>query len=128
MPARCNTRLASAAVLLCALALPACSTAPQFPGAPPDVVEDCRRQVTVLTERDPGTPGTEPLASESDERGSGVIDEARAAREDAESRNLAAWPEEVLLYRCLAARGVELDDKQARELAEWEANLDPEPD
>jgi hypothetical protein len=126
MHARCIARLVSAAALLCALALPGCSTTPQFPGAPPDVVEDCRRQVTVLTEGDPGTPGTEPLAGEADERGGGVIDEARAAREDAEKRNLAAWPEEVLLYRCLAARGVELDDKQQRELAEWEANLDPD--
>ncbi len=126
MPARRTAQLASAAALLGTLALPACSTTPQFPGAPPDVVEDCRRQVTVLTEGDPGSRGTEPLAGETEQRGGGVIDEARAAREDAEGRNLAAWPAEVLLYRCLAARGVELDDAQKRELAEWEANLDPE--
>lgn len=112
--------------LLCALALPGCHTTPQFAGAPPDVVEDCRRQVAVMTEGDPGLAGTEPLGGSTEERGGGVIDEARAAREEADARNLAAWPEEVLLYRCLAGRGVALDDKQARELAEWEANLGPD--
>lgn len=103
--------------------LAACRTAPEFPGAPPDVVEDCRRQVTVLTERDPGFAGAdEPLPGAADDQG--VIDEARAGKAEAEARDLAAWPEEILLYRCLAARGVALDDKQARELAKWEANLE----
>lgn len=108
--------------LCCMGVLAACRTAPEFPGAPPDVVEDCRRQVTVLTERDPGFAGAdEPLPGATGDEG--VMDEARAAKAEEEARDLAAWPEEVLLYRCLATRGVELDDEQARELAEWEANL-----
>lgn len=112
--------MAAALGMACALALPACRTAPEFPGAPPDVVEECRRQVVMLTERDPGLPADDPLAGPTEERGEDVIDEARAARADAEARNLAAWPEDVLLYRCLAARGVDLGPEQVRELEEWE--------
>lgn len=108
------------AVLACVAVLAGCQAAPEFPGAPPEVVEECRRQVVVLTERDPGAPETEPLTGEAEERGEDVIDDARAARADAEVRNLSAWPEEVLLYRCLAGRGVELGPEQARELARWE--------
>ncbi|HLT91244.1 MAG TPA: hypothetical protein VKZ85_09890 [Woeseiaceae bacterium] len=108
------------------LAQAGCRSMPEFPGAPPDVVEDCRRQVVMMTERDPGPPGTGPLVRESEEQRGTVIDDARAARADEEARNLASWPEEVLLYRCLAARGVDLDPEQARELAEWEAGLDPD--
>lgn len=88
------------------------------------MVEDCRRQVIVLTETDPGSPGDEPLQERTTEPYEGVIDEARAGRAEARARNLAAWPEEVLLYRCLAARGVELSTEQARELAEWEAGME----
>ena len=124
MRAHLMASVITAGALVATLTLPACSTAPQFPGAPPDVVEDCRRQVTMLTEGDPGVQESEPLAGETEEPGGDVIDEARAARADAEARNLADWPEDVLLYRCLAGRGVELDEKQARELAEWEAGLD----
>lgn len=119
-----KTAISSALFTLCVAALPACQTAPEFPGAPPAVVEDCRRQVVVMTERDPGSPGDPPLPERTGEPDEGVIDEARAGRAEARARNLAAWPEEVLLYRCLAARGVELSTEQARELAEWESRLE----
>jgi hypothetical protein len=109
--------------IACLLAVPACSNAPEFPGVPPDVVEDCRREVVMLTEGEPGIP-EEPLATQTEEQGEDVIEDARAARAQAQARDLSRWPEEVLLYRCLAARGVELGPEQARELAEWEGRLD----
>lgn len=112
--------------LVCIAALTSCRTAPEFPNAPPDVVEDCRRQVVVMTERDPGL-ATEPLPDRTTEQGEDVIGDARAAREEAEVENLSTWPEEILLYRCLAARGVELAPEQARELAAWESGLERNP-
>jgi hypothetical protein len=104
----------------CLCVLAACATAPEFPGAPAEVVEDCRRQVVMLTERDPGAPPTDPLGEETAEPAGDVIEDARAAHADARARNLSEWPEDVLLYRCLAARGVELSPEQLRELEKWE--------
>lgn len=90
--------------------------------APPAMLEDCRREVAAITEterqvppRDQPPPGE---AGPTDE----VLDDARAARQEARQAGIAAWPEEVLLYRCLASRGVMLTDEQARELAEWQAS------
>lgn len=117
---------AALALAACLLALAACRTAPEFPNAPPEVVEDCRRQVLVFMEQDPGISGTEPLSQETTDRDDDVIEDARAARADAEERDLSRWPEEILLYRCLAGRGVELSPDQARALAEWEAGLEDE--
>jgi hypothetical protein len=119
-------RLAVASpALVCFALLASCETT-EVANAPPSVVEECRREVALITEREPELSRADRLpageAGPSDE----VLDDARVAREEAGQEGLAAWPEEALLYRCLASRGVQLTDEQARTLAEWEARPEPE--
>lgn len=107
--------------LLCCAALVACATT-DVANAPPEVMEDCRREVALISEVEPELTRPEQLPAGEAGPGEEVLDDARAAREEAEQQGLASWPEEVLLYRCLASRGVQLSDEQARTLAEWEGD------
>lgn len=109
----------------CFALLASCETT-EIDNAPPSMVEECRREVALITEREPELARADRLpageAGPTDE----VMEDARAAREEAEQEGLAAWPEEALLYRCLASRGVQLTDEQAHVLAEWEASPESE--
>ena len=106
-------------------ALAACATE-DFPGASPVVVEDCRREVMLLTERDQLTGQDDPLQGPALESTPEPIEDARAAREVAGGVGFADWPEEALMYRCLRSRGVELSADQSEMLAEWEQQAEPE--
>lgn len=105
--------------LACCAFLASCGPT-EVANAPPAMLEDCRREVAAITEiRREVPPSDQPPPGEvgpTDE----VLDDARAGRQEARQAGIAAWPEEVLLYRCLASRGVMLTDEQARELAEWQ--------
>lgn len=107
--------------LLCCAALAACGTT-AVANAPPEVVEDCRREVALITEMEPEVARPDRLPTGEAGPGEEILDDARAAREEVEQQGLASWPEEALLYRCLASRGVQLTDEQARTLAEWEGD------
>jgi hypothetical protein len=106
--------------------LAACATGEEFAGASPVVVEDCRREVTLLTERDQLTGEDDPLQGPALESAPEPIEDARAAREVAGGAGFADWPEEALMYRCLRSRGVELSADQSEMLAEWEQQAEPE--
>jgi hypothetical protein len=97
--------------------LGACST-PRVSNAPPEVVEACEREIALLTNRDlpPLQGDTMPGVGAPGD----AIDEARVGRAEAEAGGIAAWPDDALMYRCLASRGIELDVEQAKVLAEWE--------
>jgi hypothetical protein len=102
--------------------LSACASEPQFPEAAPEAVAECRREAALLTEPDPWTVRNDPIGRET-ETGD-VIDDARAAESEAGRQGLAGWPEEVLIYRCLASRGEPLTTEQAGELADWQERLE----
>lgn len=110
-------RLAGAALVVSS----ASCGAPEVANVPPEVLDDCRREVALIRERDPAVSGAESVPGEAGEPTDEVLDDARTAREEAARVGIAGWPEDVLLYRCLASRGVELSPEQARALAEWEA-------
>ena len=97
----------------------ACATE-DFPGASPVVVEDCRREVMLLTDREQLTEPNDPLQGPALESTPEPIEDARAARGVSGGAGFADWPEEALMYRCLRSRGVELSAEQAEMLAEWE--------
>jgi hypothetical protein len=103
----------------------ACATE-DFAGASPVVVEDCRREVMLLTERDQLTGQDDPLQGPALESTPEPIEDARAARAVAGGVGFADWPEEALMYRCLRSRGVELSADQSEMLAEWEQEAEPE--
>jgi hypothetical protein len=107
--------------LACLAALAACAAGPQFPDAEPLAVEECRREAALLAEPDPYRVRNDPIQSEGE---GNVIEEARTAAAEAGRAGLAGWPEEVLVYRCLASRGEPLTPEQARELAEWQERLE----
>ncbi|MEX2125774.1 MAG: hypothetical protein WD795_17935 [Woeseia sp.] len=109
--------------VVCSALLPSCGT-PQFSNAPPATVEDCRREVAILTDRDALPPQDDPLSGPAAESIPDPIEDARTAKEVAGGAGLATWPEEALLYRCLASRGIELTAEQAAMLTEWEGKLD----
>ena len=101
--------------------LSACASS-SIGNAPPAVVDECRREVAELTDRDvPPLDATLP-----EERGTDLdtIDDARVARAELEGSGLAAWPEDALLYRCFSSRGVVLTEAQATVLAEWQSRTD----
>lgn len=104
--------------------LAGCASGPEFPDASPLAVEECRREAALLSEPDPWSVRNDPLRSEGE---GDVIEEARTAAAEARRTGLAGWPEEILVYRCLASRGEPLTPEQARELAEWEENLEEHP-
>lgn len=104
--------------------LSACASEPQFPNVSPAAVAECRREAAILAEPDPWRVQNDPVRSEGEP--DGVIEDARAAAAEAERGGLAGWPEDVLIYRCLAARGEDLSAEQARELADWEETLEPD--
>ncbi len=114
-------------VIACCVLTAACGTT-EVANAPPAIVEECRREVAAITEAVREVPPSDQAppadAGPTDE----ILDEARAARREARQEGLAAWPEEVLLYRCLTSRGVMLTDEQAQELARWEARTAPAED
>jgi hypothetical protein len=101
--------------------LAGCASGPQFPDATPLAVEECRQEAAALTELDPWAVRDD---SRSTGEGGGVIEEARTAAAEAQRTGLVSWPEEVLVYRCLASRGEPLTTEQARELADWERRLE----
>lgn len=99
--------------------LAACATE-EFAGAPSMVVDDCQREVRLLTNRDQLTGQDDPLQGPALESTPDPIEDARAAKEVAGGVGFADWPEEALMYRCLRSRGVELSADQEAMLAEWE--------
>lgn len=111
-------------VVACSL-LSSCGTQ-QVTNASPEIVEDCQREVAILTDREIVPAQDDPL------RGPDAvpdpIEDARAAKEVAGGAGVTAWPEEALLYRCFRSRGVQLTPEQAEMLAEWEGELEADPD
>jgi len=116
-------RAPAAAIGLTACALLSSCAPAEFANAPAEVVEDCRREVSLLTDR-------EIVESPDDFRGPALestpdpVEDARRAREEVSGgASLTSWPEEALMYRCLESRGVVLTEDQAELLAEWEGEL-----
>lgn len=111
-------RVAAAAIGFTACTLLASCATEEFTNASPEVVDDCRREVALLTDRD-------LIESQDDLRGPTLestpdpVEDARRAKEAAGGGGLPSWPEEVLMYRCLESRGVVLTEEQAQMLAEW---------
>lgn len=104
------------------LLLAACAS-PTIGNAPPAVVDECRREVAILTDREYLPPVDESMPEKPGPEAN-TIDEARAARSELEGSSLAAWPEDALLYRCFTSRGVVLTEEQATVLAEWQSRTD----
>ena len=112
-------RVPAAAIGLTACTLLSSCAGEKFANAPPDVVEDCRREVSLLTD-------SEVVESQDDLRGPALestpdpVADARRAKEVSGGASLTTWPDEALMYRCLESRGVVLTEDQAELLAEWE--------
>lgn len=104
-------------------ALSACATE-EYAGASPVVVEDCRREVALLADREILTAQDDPLQGPALESAPEPIEDARAAREVAGGAGSDEWPEEALMYRCLRSRGVDLTADQSEMLAEWESRAE----
>lgn len=96
----------------------ACATE-EFAGVPAGVVDDCRREVALLADRDPSAEN-DPFRGPSLESTPEPIEDAREAQEVAGGASLDEWPEDALMYRCLASRGAQLTPDQEAVLAEWE--------
>lgn len=117
-------RVPAAAIGLTACTLLSSCATEEFANASPEVVEDCRREVSLLTDR-------EVVESPDDFRGPALestpdpVEDARRAKEASRGASLTSWPEEALMYRCLESRGVVLTEDQAELLAEWEGELEP---
>jgi hypothetical protein len=120
------SRSTAAVLTVCSL-LSSCATE-EFANASPEVAEDCRREVAILTDRDALSSGSDPLQGPAPEGTPDPIEGARRANEVAGGANLASWPEEALMYRCLKSRGVALTGEQAELLAEWEQQLEADPE
>lgn len=95
----------------------------EFANASAAVVEDCRREVSLLRDR-------EIVAPQDDLRGPAMestpdpVEDARRAKEVSGGATLTSWPEEALMYRCLESRGVVLTEDQTEVLSEWEGELE----
>jgi hypothetical protein len=106
--------------------LSSCATE-EFANASPEVVEDCRREVALLTDAEIFSgEEDDALRGPAPESAPDPIEDARTAREEAGSARLSSWPREALMYRCLESRGVALTADQTAILAEWEGQLDPD--
>jgi len=118
-------RVSAAAIGLTACTLLSSCATEEFANASAQVVEDCRREVSLLTD-------SEVVEPQDDFRGPALestpdpVEDARRAKEVAGGASLTSWPEEALMYRCLESRGVVLTEDQAEVLAEWEG--EPEQD
>ncbi len=106
-------------LIVCHALLPSCGM-PRVTNAPPEVVEACELEIALLTERDSASARDDTLRRTGAEPGRDTIDEARIAKSEVDAGGIADWPDDVLLYRCLAGRGIELTAEQTRVLAEWE--------
>jgi hypothetical protein len=116
-------RVPAAAIGLTACTLLSSCATEEFANASPEVVEDCRREVSLLTD-------SEVAASPDDLRGPALestpdpVEDAERAQEVSGGALLTSWPEEALMYRCLESRGVVLTKDQDEMLAEWEGELE----
>lgn len=116
----CTHRQLATSIVIAAAVLAGCST-PRVSNAPPAVVEDCEREVALLTNEQLLAGDSKPLEDIAPEPASEeAIEDARLARAEAQASDITAWPAEALMYRCLASRGIALEDEQARVLADWE--------
>lgn len=107
--------------------LASCATE-DYANIPPAVVDDCQREVSLLTERDGLEVQENSLQGAALESLPDPIEDAREARRDA-GTDITTWPEEALLYRCFESRGIELDAAQAELLEQWRGRPDtPGPD
>jgi hypothetical protein len=120
-------RVSAAAIgLTVCFLLSSCATE-EFANAPVEVVEDCRREVSLLRD-------DELIESQDDLRGPALestpdpVEDARRAKEVSGSTVLTSWPEEALMYRCFESRGVVLTEDQAEMLAEWAGELEEDGD
>lgn len=105
--------------IACCVLLSSCGTQ-EITNAPPEVVEGCRREIAILTNRDPIFRQDSRLQGAGSDSAQSTIDDARIAKEEEDRTGLASWPEDVLLYRCLESRGIVLTPEQANVLAKWE--------
>lgn len=108
----------ASAFACCGLLVSACSQ-PQIENAPPGIVELCQNSIRSETEREPllrddTPPGAYQGSAES------AIAQAASAEDDAETASPEDWPDDALLYRCLAANGVALTPRQTEVLADWQ--------
>ena len=116
-------RVPVAAIVLIACTLLSSCASEEFTNASAEVVEDCRREVSLLRD-------TEIVAPQDDLRGPTLestpdpVEDARRAKEVSGGATVTSWPEEALMYRCLESRGVVLTEDQAEMLAEWESDLE----
>lgn len=106
-------------VIMASVLLSSCATG-EFANVPPVVAEDCRREVSLLSNREILPAQEDPLRG-SAESAPDPIEDAREAQEVSGGVSLSAWPDEALMYRCLESRGVELTDEQRQMLDEWTA-------
>ena len=102
--------------------LASCAT-DDYANVPAAVVDDCQREVSLLTEPDVLEVQENPLQGAALESLPDPIEDAREARRDA-GTDAATWPEEALLYRCFESRGIELDPAQAELLDQWRSRPD----
>jgi hypothetical protein len=116
-------RVPVAAIVLIACALQSSCASEEFANASAEVVEDCRREVSLLTDR-------EIVAPQDDLRGPALestpdpVEDARRAKEVSGGAAVISWPEEALMYRCLESRGVVLTEDQVEMLSEWKGELE----
>lgn len=104
--------------------LPAACASPSVGNAPPAIVEECRREIADLTDRERLPPLEESFPEEPGPQESTGIEEDRAAEAERDGSSLAAWPEDALLYRCFTSRGVVLTEEQATVLAQWQSRAE----
>jgi hypothetical protein len=106
---------------VCASLLVACS-APRPDNAPANLVTECQREVDAITRLEP-TIEDEASAYPDEPSSARAIEDARAARAVAETGGLASWPDQILMYRCLAANGVVLTPAQSAALSKWDQGM-----
>jgi hypothetical protein len=114
-------RVPVAAIVLIAV-LSSCASE-EFANAPAEVVEDCRREVSLLRDREI-VPPQDDLRGPAMESTPDPVEDARRAKEVSGGATLTSWPEEALMYRCLESRGVVLTEDQAETLSEWKGELE----
>jgi hypothetical protein len=116
-------RVPAAAIGLTACTLLASCATEDYANASAEVVDDCRREVSLLTDREVVQP-QDDLRGPALDSAPDPVEDARRAKEESGGADLMAWPEEALMYRCLESRGVVLSRDQAELLAEWTGELE----